>query len=273
MTSPEAVFFWLTALCMAVALFLSILSLVMRRAALLSVAFVPFVLGFVSLTVFEIIRWIASGHPPFVSIFESMTTAVWFLQLLVLLVRAVSPRYTVSLLPAALFAMLLLGWSSSLASAASPLSAALDSVWLFIHASFATSGAASFLAAASLGSIYLLGPERLDRFSTIAAKIPEPRRIPAAVTNFVLLGLILWGVMIVSGSIWAHNAWGRYWAWDPIELWSLISWLLFALLLHARIGFKISPRLFCWLTIVAAATVVFSLWGVRYVYTTIHSYG
>ena len=91
--------------------------------------------------------------------------------------------------------------------------------------------------------------------------------------RLLLLGLILWGVMIVSGSIWAHAAWGRYWAWDPIELWSLISWLLYALVVHARVTFKMSHRLFGWLVIVAAACVVFALWGVGYVYETIHSYG
>jgi len=79
--------------------------------------------------------------------------------------------------------------------------------------------------------------------------------------------------MIVSGSIWAHAAWGRYWAWDPIELWSLISWLLYGLVLHSRIGFKVSSRIFCWMTIIAVLTIIFALWGVDYVYETIHVYG
>ena len=79
--------------------------------------------------------------------------------------------------------------------------------------------------------------------------------------------------MIVSGSIWANIAWGRYWAWDPIELWSLISWLLYGLILHIRMAGKIRVRTFCWLAIIASITIAFSLWGVGYIYETIHSYG
>jgi ABC-type transport system involved in cytochrome c biogenesis permease subunit len=167
----------------------------------------------------------------------------------------------------------MMGWSSSLPAETSPLSAALSNVWLFIHASFATSGAAAFLIGASFSIIYLLGRENLGVLERISPKIPDYDMLPKTILNFLIFGLILWGVMIVSGSIWAHVAWGRYWAWDPIELWSLISWLLYGLLLHARLAFKLPKRLFCWLTILAAATVVFSLWGIQYIYETIHSYG
>jgi ABC-type transport system involved in cytochrome c biogenesis permease subunit len=83
----------------------------------------------------------------------------------------------------------------------------------------------------------------------------------------------MWGTMIASGAIWAEVAWGRYWAWDPVELWSLISWIFYALLLHARMTFRMSPRLFCTLAIVTAVVVAFSLWGIQYVYETIHTYG
>jgi ABC-type transport system involved in cytochrome c biogenesis permease subunit len=144
---------------------------------------------------------------------------------------------------------------------------------LFIHASFATSGAATFLVAACLAAVYLLGEERLSRWDRVVRALPGRSELPRSILNFLIFGLILWGVMIASGSVWAHSAWGRYWAWDPIELWSLIGWLVYALLIHARITFKLSHRLFSVLTIAAAFTVVFALWGVQYVYKTIHTYG
>ncbi|MBI5266496.1 MAG: cytochrome c biogenesis protein CcsA, partial [candidate division Zixibacteria bacterium] len=68
-------------------------------------------------------------------------------------------------------------------------------------------------------------------------------------------------------------AWGRYWAWDPIELWSLISWLIYGMLIHARLTLKLSPQWFCRLAIAAVVVVAFALWGVHYLYETIHSYG
>lgn len=273
MSAVESLFFWSATLTLAVTFFLVVMSLVFLKPGVYRTARLFSFLAFLLITVFGIMRWTASSHPPFVTLFESMVNSVWFLLLIFHSMAFKSPRYSIVLLPLSLLGFLLMGWSSSLPTAASPLSLALENVWLFIHASFATSGAAVFLAAASMSTIYLLGPERLATMEKVAAKVPEYNSLPTSITNFLIFGLILWGVMIVSGSIWAHSAWGRYWAWDPIELWSLISWLLFGLLLHARLAFKLSRRLFCRLTIIAAATVVFALWGVGYIYETIHSYG
>lgn len=273
MSSFESVFFWLAAVALAASFFLALFSLIFRRPAAFSSGVWVSLLAWGLLSVFGIARWIATDHPPFVTLFESMITSIWFILLMFLLLRLWYRQLTILLLPLSFFGFLLIGWASSMETAASPLSAALENVWLFIHASFATSGAAAFVVAASFAVLYLLGEERLATMEKIAAKIPDYRSLPKSILNFLIFGLILWGVMIVSGSIWANAAWGRYWGWDPIELWSLISWLLYALLLHTRLTFKLSQRLFCWLTILAMVIVVFSLWGVGYVYKTIHVYG
>jgi ABC-type transport system involved in cytochrome c biogenesis permease subunit len=205
--------------------------------------------------------------------FESMITAVWFALVLFQVVRARLPQISVLLVPVSAIALLLMGWSNSLSQEASPLSAALSNVWLFVHASFATAGAAAFLIAASYAAVYLVGAEKLANLRNVVPVMPDYPTLPRSMLNFLIFGLILWGVMIASGSIWAHSAWGRYWAWDPIEIWSLISWLLYGLVIHARLTFRLPQRAFCILTVAAAITVVFSLWGVQYVYETIHTYG
>jgi ABC-type transport system involved in cytochrome c biogenesis permease subunit len=133
-------------------------------------------------------------------------------------------------------------------------------------------GAAVFLVAAAFSAAYLMGPQRLARLRLPGAN-GDLAGIPKSVSTFLLMGFIMWGTMIASGAIWAHVAWGRYWGWDPVELWSLISWVLYALLIHARLTFKLPARVFCILTIVTAGTVAFSLWGIQYVYDTIHTYG
>ncbi|HSG98481.1 MAG TPA: cytochrome c biogenesis protein CcsA [candidate division Zixibacteria bacterium] len=273
MNATESVFYWATALFHAATFFTVLLALVFRKGRAFDFGRIFFLLAFVTLTVFGVLRWIRTGHPPFVTLFESMITAIWFVVLIFHLVRHRLPHFAILLLPVSAVSFLLLGWSSALPHEASPLSAALTNTWLFIHASFATSGAAAFLIAASFGVVYLLGETRLVSVQRTIAAVPEYTALPKAMLNFVIFGLILWGVMIVSGSIWAHVAWGRYWAWDPIELWSLISWLIYALLLHARLTFKMPQRVFAWLVIIAAATVAFSLWGVQYLYDTIHTYG
>jgi cytochrome c-type biogenesis protein CcsB len=273
MSAIEAIFFWLATATLALTFFLGILALVFKRAGALRSARYVSLMALTALTVLGIVRWSNSGHPPFVTVFESMTISVWFALLLFHLLRLKSQSIQIMLLPLSLFGFLLLGWASSTETAASPLSQALQSTWLFIHASFATAGAATFLMAASFSAVYLMGEQRLSDLSSLASKIPAYGELPRSILNLIIFGLVLWGVMIVSGSIWAHNAWGRYWAWDPIELWSLISWLLYGLILHARIAFKLRQRVFCWLAIVAVLTIAFALWGVGYIYETIHTYG
>lgn len=273
MSSSEAIFFWLSALFVAFGFLGSLGSLVFSKPRFFRVARISVTLGFVSLSILEIIRWVTTGHPPFVTLFESMVASIWFTLLIFIILDRISDRFSVLTLPVSFITFLMIGWSSSLAQEGSALSTALDNVWLFIHASFATSGAASFLIAASFSILYLMGNEKLLSFEKMATRVPEFATLPKTVFNFVLFGLILWGIMIVSGSIWAHAAWGRYWAWDPIEMWSLISWLVYGLVVHTRLTFKISNRLFCRLTILAAVIVAFSLWGVGYIYKTIHSYG
>ena len=273
MSSVESIFFWAAAVALATSFFATMVSLIFGRAWGLKLSMVGAISALCALTIFGVLRWSATGHPPFVTLFESMTNAVWFALLIFFVVYALRREFAILLTPISGLGFMLLGWSSSLETSASPLSSALENVWLFIHASFATSGAAVFLLAASLAVIYLMGEARLERTARLAIRVPEYAAIPKTMLNFVIFGMIVWGVMIVSGSIWANAAWGRYWAWDPIELWSLISWLLYGLLLHARLTFKVSPRTFSWATIAALLTVVFALWGVNYVYETIHTYG
>jgi ABC-type transport system involved in cytochrome c biogenesis permease subunit len=273
MNNTETILFWTCALLLAGGFFLALLSLLFHRIRPLVVSQVLVAVATAALTALGVIRWVGTGHPPFVSLFESMLASIWFLLVIYQAVRLKVGHAIVVLVPVSGAALLLLGWSASLPQEASPLSAALENVWLFIHASFATAGAAVFLIGASYSVIYLMGEEKLDELRRAITTLPQHRKLPGSVTTYLLFGLILWGVMIVSGSIWAHSAWGRYWAWDPVELWSLLSWLIYALLYHARMSLKLSARLFCILNIVAAATVAFALWGVHYVYETIHTYG
>lgn len=273
MNNLESIFYWMTALFFAAAFFVSLIASIFKKQRMFNAGHWFIICGFSSLTVLGIARWIMFDHPPFVTLFESMLTSIWFLVLLYLILRWTSSKFNLLLIPVSLISFLMMGWSASLPKEATPLSAALNNVWLFIHASFATAGASAFLIAASFAIIYLLGKDRIESMSALTSKIPRFESLPRTIFHFSIFGLILWGVMIVSGSIWAHAAWGRYWAWDPIELWSLISWLIYGLLIHARLGFKISQKLSCYLTIIAALIVAFSLWGVGYIYETIHVYG
>ncbi len=273
MSAVESILFWVAAVIAAGSFIVALIAIIFKKSFWLDLAQYMLLASFALISTLGIIRWSSTGHPPFVTLFESMLTSIWFLWLIQIVGNFISSRMRILVLPVALIGFLMLGWASSFSDDAGALSLALTNTWLFIHASFATAGASAFLAAASFGVIYLMGEQRFQESETLKARVPQYNKIPTTMTNLLILGLILWSVMIVSGSIWANAAWGRYWAWDPIELWSLISWLMYGLLLHARITFKLSKRLFSLLAIATVFAVLFALWGVGYVYETIHEYG
>ena len=152
MSTLELVLFWLTTLSFAVTFFLSVLAMVFGKNAPQHVALRLFSGSVVSLLGLGVIRWVRTGHPPFVTIFESMTFSVLLLVIFYNVIRWRKPAAGAALAPVAGISLLLMGWSLSLPHEATPLSAALDNVWLFIHASFATAGAAVFLVAAAFSA-------------------------------------------------------------------------------------------------------------------------
>ncbi|MBA4393957.1 MAG: c-type cytochrome biogenesis protein CcsB, partial [Desulfobacca sp.] len=89
----------------------------------------------------------------------------------------------------------------------------------------------------------------------------------------IIIGFLLLTLGIVTGSIWAHSAWGTYWSWDPKETWSLITWLVYAALLHARMMKGWHGSRIAWLSIIGFACVLFTYFGVNFILSGLHSYG
>ncbi len=147
----------------------------------------------------------------------------------------------------------------------------LASWWLTIHVSFAKLSYAALVVSFALALFYLVRERKPQGFwSDVLGKLPSQEAIEDLEYKFMALGFILWGVMIASGAIWANEAWGRYWGWDPVETWSLISWLVYAICLHLRYTMGWHGRKAAWLAVAALPIVVFSLLGVPIVYATQH---
>ncbi len=129
----------------------------------------------------------------------------------------------------------------------------------------------AFVAAFALAIVYLLRERGLsNRLGEVLEKLPRQEYIDDLTFKFVGIGFIFLGIMIAAGAIWANDAWGRYWAWDPIETWSLIAWLIYAAVLHARLTLGWKGRRFAWAAVLALPIVVFALIGVPIVYNSIH---
>jgi cytochrome c-type biogenesis protein CcsB len=105
----------------------------------------------------------------------------------------------------------------------------------------------------------------LDRF-------PEPRALDELSYQLILLGFLFLSVGIITGAVWANSAWGRYWGWDPKETWSLITWFIYATLLHARLMRGWQGKRIAFLSIFGFAAVLFTYFGVNLL-PGLHSYG
>ena len=139
---------------------------------------------------------------------------------------------------------------------------ALQSGWLVLHVSFAFIGEALFLVAFVASLLQLTTRDEskagaLDRLSYRAITAGFPVYTAGA---------------LLFGAIWADQAWGRFWGWDPKETWSLITWLVYALYLHVRLVVKARRRICAWIAVLGFLFTLFTFFGVSYLLPGLHSY-
>ncbi|MCK4417295.1 MAG: c-type cytochrome biogenesis protein CcsB [Candidatus Latescibacteria bacterium] len=208
-------------------------------------------------TVAIAVRWHMADHLPLTSLYESIILFAW---LIVVTYLAVEFLYKLSIMRPFVTAIVILAlsYASCLNSSIRPLMPALQSSWLGIHVVASLIGYAFFTISFVSSVIYLA----LFRGSA-------PNR-PSLVSNLdalsyrtISLGFLFLALGIITGSVWAERAWGSYWSWDPKETWALITWLIYAIYLHARFitGWRAQRR--AWLAVVGFLSLIFTYVGVR----------
>ena len=219
--------------------------------------------GFAVHSVALVVRTAASGHAPFTNMYESLSFLSWAV-VLALLFFGRSPKAP-RLGP---YLMLIVVGLVALASSplmpkqAAPLVPALQSYWLWLHVSVTLLGEAFFAVAFVASLLFLAGrdADKKDRLDALAY-----RAVAVGFPLFTLGGLVF-------GMVWAYRAWGRYWACDPKDVWSLITWLVFALYLHTRIVMGWKGRRSAIIAVVGFLAALFTFFGVNYLLTGLHSY-
>lgn len=152
--------------------------------------------------------------------------------------------------------------------AAGPMLPALRSAWLPVHVGLAFLGEA-FLTVGFAGSIIWLWRAR-GRASTAT---PDLVPLDRLAYRSVLIGYALFTAgAIVFGAIWANQAWGRYWGWDPKESWSLVTWIAYSTYLHVRLRGPRRARIAHWISITGYLMALFTLFGVNLLYRSLHAY-
>jgi cytochrome c-type biogenesis protein CcsB len=249
------------------------------------------------LTAQLVLRWWESGHFPISNLYESLCFLAWGCTLTQLLVERSWPS---PLVPAAATPMALgcVAFASfalpDRLQEASPLVPALRSSWLVMHVSVIMISYAALLVG-SLLSLAVLFTDRGNslelRSSSIGSggyrqaqlatpqlqlssvAMPAVEQLDSLSYRTITVGFLLLSVGLVSGAVWANEAWGSWWSWDPKETWALICWLVYAAYLHTRLIRGWQGRKPALVAAAGLVVIVVCYIGVNLLGIGLHSYG
>jgi cytochrome c-type biogenesis protein CcsB len=234
--------------------------------------------GLVGNLVGFLLRWRESyqmgfGHAPLSNLYESL---VFFAGVIALLHLVLVWRYRNMMLglfstPLAFLAMAYASLSPNISDRIQPLIPALKSNWLIAHVMTCFVGYASFAIAFGISLMYLLRSRQTATPGSLLDRLPANAVLDELTHQLVMFGFLFLSAGIITGAVWANSAWGRYWGWDPKETWSLITWFVYATLLHARLMRGWQGKRIAVLSVIGFSAVLFTYFGVNLL-PGLHSY-
>lgn len=251
------------------------------------------VLGFLFHVAGDVLRGIASGRVPWSNMYEFALTGTMLIVAVYLVVLFKYDLRFLGTFITGLVVVLLGGTVIWFYTAVVPLSDPLKSVWLVIHVFVASLATALFALAFALSVLQLLQTRRerlaiaaLAAADETATADPAPRRgglrflrtlpssevLESLAYRFTIIGFIFWTFTLIAGSIWANDAWGRYWGFDTKEVWTFVIWVLYAGYIHARATRGWRGTRSAWLSIVGFAAVMFNFTIVNLFFKGLHVY-
>lgn len=157
---------------------------------------------------------------------------------------------------------------------ASGLMPSLDSIWLVIHVTVATISVAIFTLGCALAVLYLIKDRAQTKGSVTGwlTSLPSVPTLERVTYGLHIVAFPLWTFTVIAGAIWAEQAWGRYWGWDPKEVWSFVIWVVYAAYLHARATAGWTTRKATWLAVAGFACILINYGVVNVFFVGWHSY-
>ena len=226
-----------------------------------------------------LVRWYESyqagahiGHVPISNLYEVFVLFVVILsafQLRILAsesLRGLAPL--TSLLPTGAAGFVVWYAMSRGAHQLAPLVPALDSYWMKLHVPLNFVGYGAFCIAAAAGAAWLLAGNR-----RAAAVLPSRSALDALMYRLIAVGFVAFTIATILGALWAAEAWGGYWSWDPKETWALIVWLNYAAWLHFRLTGAARGAVAAWWAVIGLVVTLFAFLGVNMYLSGLHSYG
>ncbi len=229
--------------------------------------------GFLAHCLATIHRFIAAGHLPITNMHESLS---FFALTIAGVYLFFEQRYKVRILGSFVvpFTLLLTLGAGIAPTAIKPLNPALQSTWIYSHTILAFGAYACFTISGGVALLYLIQSHFLKKkhLGPLFLKLPSLDVLDEIGYRCLAFGFPMLTVAIITGAIWASRAWGSYWSWDPKETWSLITWFIYAALLHGRLTTGWRGRRAAILTIIGFLVMLFTFIGVNLWLPGLHSY-
>ncbi|GAY14622.1 c-type cytochrome biogenesis protein CcsB [Mycobacterium sp. shizuoka-1] len=235
-------------------------------------------LGIALLFVCIVLRGLATSRVPWGNMYEFINLTS-FCGLIAAAVVLRKPQYRALWVFVLVPVLILLTVSGRwLYTNAAPVMPALQSYWLPIHVSVVSLGSGVFLVAGVASILFLLKmsplgePGREGRLAQIVARLPDAQTLDRIAYRTTIFAFPIFGFGVIFGAIWAEEAWGRYWGWDPKETVSFIAWVVYAAYLHARSTAGWRDKKAAWINVVGFVAMVFNLFFINLVTVGLHSY-
>jgi cytochrome c-type biogenesis protein CcsB len=234
-------------------------------------------------TAYILLRWVESyrlgqeyGHAPLTNMYESIVFFVWTVSTIYLAVERLYKNKTIGgfVIPLAFLGLAYASLLEDSKKVIEPLIPVLKSNWLIAHVFTCFVGYAAFAIAFGVSVMYLVRNFSGSEYeSGLLARLPEQAVLDELTHQLIMFGFLFLTVGIITGSVWANSAWGRYWGWDAKETWSLITWFIYAAMLHMRMMAGWRGNRIALFSIVGFAAVLFTYFGVNLLLSGMHSYG
>lgn len=253
---------------------------VFRREDRITYAYYGALAGLLFQSVSIALRWIETGHGPYVNMYEVLSKYAWFCVVIFLLAQQKYPKIKNAGFAVMPVTFLIMGVGLTYSRDIVPESASLHSYWLIAHVVFANLAFGSILVAVGIAALYILKERQIKKNEitddektddSFYDRLPSMSVMDDLMYRFVASGLLFLTIMIAAGAIWANQTWGRYWGWEPTETWSLVTWFMYGLCLHLRMNAGWSGKRIAWFIIFSIIVLAFSMFGIGYVYSGLHT--
>lgn len=254
---------------LSAALVLSLISFWQSRHTMDHFAAIALGLAFLVLMAALAARWMDLERLPVTSLYEFSLLFVWGILSAYLIMRRFMKAPSLTML-VGFITFIILSYVGTLSPEAMPLMPALKSRWLTAHVMTAIIAYGAFAIAFCLSLLYLVKIRMQE--PEVSGKIPAASQLDRFAHGLIVVGFAFQTLVLVTGAVWAEEAWGHWWQWDPKETWALITWLVYAVYLHGYKSGKVRDKKAAIVSIVGFAVVIFTMFGVTFLLGGMHAY-